>query len=276
MSWINRGYSLAGTPPVNLLDPTSLNSDDKWTVFASVLNGPRRSVCTLGRLHRFVLPTLDKDVGVPSIRLMGDAGTSRELQLLKQLLETGFDNVLVKSATACSFAGQLWLIPSMIRGWQRATDRDGHVMVGLAISKILEPHGGPLGELRRNYEITEDLGNKSVGEDFVSSVLATADMLKENNGNAAMWRGEQFDVRALAKTMQAQLSSPYPNSLSPSFIDMSHKMEATTGQSFAGSYRAGVLYPLFAQAIMDQIDEDGNLDKFVPGQRYFFGHLIPD
>lgn len=277
MSWLSRGYSLAGTPPVNLLDPSSLNSGDKWIAFAAVLESVKRGQFgALGKLHRFVLPDLDKDVGIPSIRLMGDAGTARELQVLKQLLETGFDNVLVEAARACSFAGQLWLVPSMIRGWQRATDRDGHVLVGLAISQMLEPHGGPLGDLGRNYEIAEGSSDKSAGEEFAGSVLATVDVLKEKNGTASMWRGNPFDVRALAHAMQAQLALPYPDSLSPAFIEMSHKMEATTGRSFSGSYKGGVLYPLFAQAVMDQIDEDGQLDQFIPGKRYFFGHLIPN
>lgn len=52
--------------------------------------------------------------------------------------------------------------------------------------------------------------------------------------------------------------------------------EATTGIDCTNFYQDHKARPVYIHAILDEFEEVGGPDRFVPGKRYFFGHLVPD
>jgi hypothetical protein len=293
-AWSFLGYSYAERPPLNLLEPDALSSDNPWIVIAAVLERAKRGDHnSIPRLQAFFQASTRKGPEHASIHLTGDAGREADLAALQVVLEKGPDPLRAYAAEAAQMAGRLWLIPSMLTAWKRVISRANHETIGFAISSLLESPGGPIATSAGIYNadptVASKLGNPAMramaerhaGEqsvtEFEQQVQARLEALRREFGDRAiLWRGQLFNVRVLAEQMYALVRDPAARPLHGLFIPMRHKFEAATGINCSGCYRNGALQPLNAEALLETYLGSEASTKYEDNVRYFFGHRIPD
>ena len=134
-AWSVLGYSYAERPPINLLTPEVLASDDPWAVLASVLEHAKQG--NFDRIHLLRAWFHSGNEQGPDracIHLTADAGRQTDLTALQTLLDEGPDQLRAYAAEAAAFVGRLWLVPPMLEAWKRVASRAHHEAVGYAIS----------------------------------------------------------------------------------------------------------------------------------------------
>ena len=293
-AWSFLGYAYVEQPPIDLLGPSALDSENPWIVLASVLEHAKKG--NFDYLHR--LPTWfhsgnGQGPDRACVHLSADAGCQTDLDKLQVLLEDGPDELRAYAAEAAVFVGRLWLVPAMLDAWKRVSSQGHHDTIGFAISSILESPGGAIAEEAGLYNIdpnvfqrlenpeAKDLAQRMGAEDpevteFEARVRERLSKLRSEFGNeVSLWQGRPFNVRALAEQMYALVRSPSSGPLHGHFIQMRHKLEAVTGIDCSNCYKRGVLQPLAASAFLEAILDGELLSQYESGVRYFFGHRIP-
>jgi hypothetical protein len=295
MSWVHSGYFFADQVPPDL----DRLADQRTSYrFAQVLQRAQNGdFQALANLHPWLRHSLDEGWSRAAIDLFGDAGRRSELKLIGDLLDEGPEEMLIRASGAARMAGQLWLVPSMLRAWKRANDRDAHAMIGSDISRIMEPNGQrpimdrrdthpPNAELMRRFE--QQLGRtvwheeseadkpEGLGEAFDNLVSSRFGQLRSAYGDQiCLWNGQPFDVLDLVREMKQLIRNLPVAPLRGLFIAMRRKLEATTGWNCSGCYRRGELDPLGATTVLEDIEDNLDPSAFEPGRRYYFGHPIP-
>jgi hypothetical protein len=291
-SWTNFGYFYAQSPPLDLRGVKARDSNDRWVAFAFVLEAAKSGdFQSLSTLHRWLSPPFYEGLSEACLDLLGDAGTPADLALIKQLLDNGPCEILPAAASAANFVGQLWLVPSMLSAWKRVAERDAHAIIGTAIARIVEPVGGRIAELAAIYNPDPEIRARIVARgdrysqlaskpvepstEFEDAVVERFNELRSKfDDRVSLWRGEIFDVRVLMQQMFLRVRGSAAGTMQGLFIPMRHKLEATIGWNLSSCYQRGILNPIAATAVLEEIEEAVDLSKFAPGQRYFFGHPI--
>ena len=89
-----------------------------------------------------------------------------------------------------------------------------------------------------------------------------------------LYEGEVLDIARIAKTLYERLTSE--DDTTGRIYREKMLFEASTGVDCSGFFdKDSTLQYLPATAIMETFLESDDLNRFQPGQRYFFGHPIP-
>ena len=150
LCWSERDYRYAESPPINLLDRAALQHADPWIVLAAIVEhvkiGERAPVSSLRPLIRTEHPT--SLLTLAALDLIGDAGSTRELEHLSSIMEDDPDvDLVVAACHAACCAGCLWLVRSMLAAWLRFEAVSNRQLITDYISQVLEEPTGPIGSL---------------------------------------------------------------------------------------------------------------------------------
>lgn len=289
MSWIAHGYSYADPLPHGYGQRTA---SDPWEVFVYVMEEAKAGRFeSLSRLRSLLLPPISENFAEAGFGLLGDAGSSQEMEFVGMALAEGPIELLPIAADAAAALGSLRLVPQMLEAWQRVDDRFKHLRIGSALSRLLEDPGGPISQLSEKF--SPDIAARSRLIERGGRYAALADGRGDDNrelesavrerytevlmrfgADAYLWRGQPFNLKTLLEQMHIFAHDASAIVLNGLFISVRRKIEATTGRSLSGCFRKGSFNPLGTAAVLDDLLEHVDVALYQEGRKYFFGHLI--
>lgn len=149
------------------------------------------------------------------------------------------------------------------------------------LSFMLEPAKGEVFDgpadllLNPNHEVWEDDEWSLDFPPYEAMLLERANELASRlpPGASAVFRNEPLSLPKLAEFALARVRR---NRDAEIVATIRMLLEAYTGRDMRGFYRLGdyKLDPLFAAEILEDMLGSGELERFEPGVRYFFGHRI--
>ncbi|TIS57001.1 MAG: hypothetical protein E5W82_17460 [Mesorhizobium sp.] len=289
--WRFRGLTFAEQPPEGLLTRASLNHSNPWIVIATVLEFARQGDHT----HVPVLSRYYEDRDTPalsrtSLLLTGDLARSADLKLLQQALRSINPITRMHAAEGAALCGQLWLVGDMLNAWENAEDVNDHEVIGYRISELLEEPGGILESYAgtfsfRNVDqlIADMPGLKSVENELrflaegpVEFVERTREIyrdvsLRVDDQRLFISEGKIWTMEGFINRLVVEISKEVP----PTFYNYRHRFEAYTGIDCTNFFQGGSADRLAIMATLETFLESDLVRAFLPGQRYFNGHLIP-
>ena len=184
----------------------------------------------------------------------------------------------------------LQMIPRILNLHRRMSSEDRLSQCGVIapLSLMLEDQRGPIAQgpaevlLNPGHEIWEDDDWSLDFESYENLILRSyasspvgISVPTSPRDATAFWGGEIFDLK---KVIAATLPKLWRNRDCELVYVARMRIEAFTGRSLAGFYHldTGELDHIKAAALLEELLESGELDRFEPGARYFFGHRIPD
>ncbi|MDX8533965.1 hypothetical protein RFM41_22635 [Mesorhizobium sp. VK25A] len=290
--WRFRGLTFAREPPEGLLSRASLNDSNPWIVLATVVQLARQGDHT----HVPVLSRYYEDRDVPalsrtSLLLTGDLATSSDLKLLQQALRSVSPLTRMHAAEGAALCGHLWLVADMLNAWENAEDVNDHEVIGYKISELLEEPGGPLEtyagtfSFRNVDQLIADMpGLKEVEKElrllaegpveFVEQTRKTYRAVRKriDDQNLFVSEGKIWSMESFINRLMVEISKEVP----PTFYNYRHRFEAYTGIDCTNFFRGGSSDRLAIIATIEEFLESGSIDTFLPGQRYFNSHPIPN
>jgi hypothetical protein len=207
--------------------------------------------------------------GYVASRVLGDAGTGACFgRMTDELANTAevSPGKIFHYCDAFSTHGALSHVPLILREYlalRRRRIDAGSLLIDL--SWLLEEDWGPIADKPAAEELP----------DYERLVMARYECLRETHGavDALLFNGEGWSVRSLARLFLDQLGKEEVPHI-PMF-HLRRKFEASTGIDCTSFFRDKKFQPLVAAANLEAFLESGELAKFEPGVRYFFGHRIP-
>lgn len=286
-SWARNGYFYYDNQPKLFLD----SRKNGWRIFYSVLERAKAGdLSQMEALHEWIYPTFYHVLSNACLGLLGDAGNESDLNRIRSILDHAPEEFLGGAARAAANTGYLSFVPPMLSAWKRSISGDAHSQIGLAIADIMVPFGSQIAELSSTHDVSPELLQKLVDRkqlspaepwvptqtEFEQLVLRRYDELKSlYPGNVSLWQGDPFDVQKLIREMMSRAQQGVQE-MQGVFIAQRHKLEATIGWNLSSAFKDRVPNPLGAMALLEDILENVDLDRFVIGRRYFFGHLVND
>ena len=109
-------------------------------------------------------------------------------------------------------------------------------------------------------------------DEYVSTVMLHYHRIADKLGTirVCVSRGEKFSVLRFAEHAINDARKPYFRS------KLRRKFEAATGNNCTAFYKNGFFEPLVASAILEEFLQSSQVEKYIEGVRYFFGHRIPE
>jgi hypothetical protein len=263
LDWDGAGYH--GFPGVS--GPDGYVSDEEaaaWSGFEQVLGAAKRgdfsSVAQLLEVYDEAGWTL----GAACAELMGDIGSRQFFDTLRPavtgILDPTYSVDLGRSLTVW---GHLSAIPTILETLGKIPDFEDAPALVQMLSVMLEPEPGVLGDIDGLQDVQAYSHEVTQQADLLAARLGTRDVV--------VMFGDIFSVETLLGVMRQRLTkggrfNPY----------WRHKFEATTGVDCSSFYEDGILRPLQALAVLEDFEDLGGARRYKPGQRYFFGHPVPE
>lgn len=281
-----------GETPSEVLSARALNHSNPWIVAAAVTEFAKRGdhshVPLLRRYYEG--PYLDV-LPYVALALTGDMARGQDLQLLEAALSSDNSDTRRNAAIAAALAGNLQLVPSMLAAWEAATGTQDHAMIGYSIAELLEDQGGEIAahaDLFSIRNVDEYLARNPAFEKISAQLRLLASqepefigLVKERyrevchavgNDRIFVWRGAPWSMEKFVSSFLATLN----DEVARPFVSLRQRFEAYTGVDCSEAFVDGEPDALTMIAILEEFADGGEMSKFVEGQRYFFGHPIPD
>ena len=286
-SWARNGYFYYDDKPRLFVD-TPKNG---WRVFYRALELAKTGdFSKIETLYDWISPTFYHVLSNACMGLIGDAGNRSDLIRIRSILDQAPEEFLGGAARAAANTGYLSFVPTMLNAWRRSISRDTHAQIGLAIADIMAPFGSQIAEFSSTYNSNPDLLQKLVDRkqlppaerqapaqtEFELLVVRRYEELRGlYPGNVSLWQGDPYDVQKLIREMMSRAQHGVQE-MQGVFIAQRHKLEATIGWNLSSAFKDRVPHPLGAMALLEDILENVELDRFEIGKRYFFGHPLHD
>ena len=180
-----------------------------------------------------------------------------------------------------SHSNYAWTVPLMFELYRGIENKLKFGAAEFMISRLIEPTPGPI--MEGPHEIPPNPDDPwwytpTVEYDidgYVALVEAKlAEVVPTLPLERCIWRGELLDLEVLALDAIAQIRArPF---LDTTYINKT-LLEAYTGRSLMGFYMDnGRIDEIAAIAMLEELLESGELERYEPGGRYFFGREVPD
>lgn len=179
----------------------------------------------------------------------------------------------------------LWTAPNIIDLHRRMTPNDRLRYCGAVerLSFMLEPERGEVARgpkpllLNPGHHEWED-DDWSLDFEPYEALLREKVKQLESRLSRGAWAVFRNEPLSLPKLAEFGLSKVQKNRDSEILATIRLLLEAYTGRNLTGFYRLEdhKLDPIAAAAMLEDMLESGELDRYEPGVRYFFGHRIPD
>lgn len=261
-----------------------LHGEDDWEILAGILLS-----CQTGHFAPLVrIPTLlRKNDGFQfwkaATELLGYAGSWRMLQQffdehIDKLNDHGVQYFL---AIILSNSCGLWAVEPLLAIHARATEEESRYQIERHLSYLLEAENEAIwaGAEEKKFVVdSEDLEVRTVVdfEGYAKDVHAVRDAILQDIGSldTPLYEGEVLDIARIAKKLYERLTSE--DDTTGRIYREKMLFEASTGVDCSGFFdEDSALQYLPATAIMETFLESHDLNRFQPGQRYFFGHPVP-
>ena len=267
--WDRRGYTLAGSPSLDLLSSTALDSDNPWIAISATLEHAKvGDFFAVGDLTKWMQLDLGPTLNCAFAELFGDTASCEDLGKIESMIVNGPDHARMAACRAAYWSGLLWLIPLIVDCWKRVKWRDDRDEITVMLSDLLEEDAGPI------------VANEAFSaEEYADLILGCVDeiQMKGRNQGISIWEGTPYSVGGLAKKMYALVTcnTIAVDEFEDDFIDYRHKFEAATGIECSSFFVDDELRPLAAAVVLEDFLIEGHADHYENGARYFFGHRIP-
>ncbi|RWO33501.1 MAG: hypothetical protein EOS10_07355 [Mesorhizobium sp.] len=217
---------------------TAARNARSWQVSGAYayLIGNTASLAFMQSLRPIVGTTLDVGASADAAECLGHSGLLSEIPALLDFVET--------YRQFGEFEGAVWTIFYLL-------DDGTEALPGVA---------------------PKALASDDVFRTFEGSVLRRVDALSDRFGTATVriLQGSIFSVPMLLEKIRASANS---GKFDPKLRQI---FEATTGVDCSEFFHDHKARPLNIHAVLDEFEERGGPDRFLPGKRYFFGHPVPD
>lgn len=270
-------------------------SSDPWEALANLVycasHGDFSGLAQVEQLMRSFDSALFWDAATSFVGVAGTWSTVEGIarSFLRERYHLGVQNYVSNMLVyACnpSFAEMLLTL------YEAAEDDDARRHLARNMSLLLEPGTGPISAGApetdkyddEEYEEGQepDFAAMSAEELFAKVrhydayrdlVFAIRDAVLTTcaDPRAAVFEGNQLDAIGLTRTLIARMASPK----GPAGVDEGTWLLA----AMIGKDARGVLSPLATLgpgALLEYVLDDPAVRNFIPGQRYFFGHPVPD
>jgi hypothetical protein len=279
------GFHIRSAEPEQFMPGAALLSSNPWDVLGAILIRAQRG--DFSELHRIEALLRASDEWLfwyAATEFFSLATSWHRIVLLAESLRDRQEEETAQYFLAILFgnACDLRAVEPLLNLHRQSNSDDVRYEVERNLSHLLEPTNGPLwwGADEKEIELDEPdeegrIRTLEVDKKGYATVIRKASADLETALQTTIVFGAQpFAVGTLAdrlnkRLMEAKLQSDR----------IAHErmiLEASTGIDCSGfSDPAGKLMQLDAAAILAEI-LDSDLSRFEPGQRYFFGHPIPD
>jgi hypothetical protein len=139
-------------------------------------------------------------------------------------------------------------------------------IIPLYISSLLEPQ----------WDAIAERPSKQRFADYRSLVMNRYSELKERfkTERVIVLEGEMASVQMFATLLLQRLGQSDFNQVAQPFLR--RRFEASTGLNCSAFFREKRFQALSVASLLEEVVEGGQLEKYEPGVRYFFGHRVPD
>jgi hypothetical protein len=289
-SWGSLDYHFGKGRPANLDTPEALTSTEPWIILAATLERAKRGDHgPISRLEQLVRPD-NQNALVTNIalELVGTAGGRDQLRLLETIMLHGEDYLAAEACGAASCAGSLSLVPSMLAAWTRTTNFRHRQTISLRLGLLLEEWDGPITTMEPAYESekTQEMEEEDPEQEIFATESQYTEIVKAtvaevrsrcSHDDSPVILGQPFGVVSLAKYMLDLVKSDIdPSALGSMFLFLRHRFDASTGIDCSRFFSQRKFQPLAATSILEEFLEGPEVEKYAEGDRYFWGHRIPD
>ena len=261
-----------------------LNSSDVWEVLAGVLLSCRSgNFVELSRIPDL----LRRDDGflfqIAAFELVGYAGSWNFIDRFFKgfLSEINDSNIQYYLAITLANSCGLWAVEPLLELHAAAVEQESRYQIERHLSYLLEEENDFLWIGAEEQEVPDpdkfEVHTTVDFESYAEEVRLARQEVVERIGSMEkpVYEGRLLNINDIAKRVYDRLTS---EDEATGRIYREHMIfEATTGTDCSGFYdKENSLQYLPAAAIMEDFFESDAGIRFQPGQRYFFGHPIPD
>lgn len=260
-----------------------LHGEDEWEILAGILLS-----CQMGKFE-----PLDRMPGLlrknnsfqfwkAAMEIFGYAGSWRMIQLLFEEYTDKLNDHGVQYFLAIVLANScgIWAVEPLLAIHARATEEDSRYQIERHLSYLLEAENEVLwaGAAEKKIVVdSEDLEIRTVVDfdGYAKGVHAVRDVVIRDIGalDTPLYEGQVLDIVRTAKTLYKRLTAK--DDSKDRIYREKMLFEASTGVDCSAFFdKDNTLQYLPATAIIETFLEREDLDRFQPGQRYFFGNPI--
>lgn len=268
--WKGRGYHYSHAAPLAMLSAGEPPNDDPWAALAWVLERAKNAdFGHVSKLRRLILDERNAPTLVSAcLGLTADTGLDGDLEFLAELMIDGPDHLRIEASLAAQWSGVMWLVPFMLEAWRALYRRADRESIEANIVNLLDP-----------IDATEPqfFASGSSEDEYANAVGARLHQLRVICGNdkASISGGASVDMNLQIALMKKSLEPRDANDWVDwgNFLIWRRKFEVYSGVDCSAFYREGIFQPTAAAVIMNRYLAAPV--EFAVGQRYFFGHLVP-
>ncbi len=206
-------------------------------------------------------------------RLLGDAGSTEAIRKTATLLRARFavfdpiggDDAL-DLANALAIHGQLLFIPELLLVFEWNLGGPDSRIFALLLSRMLEKEWGPIAQAPRKEAEFPEYRDK-----VLKSVQKLASHLSSEPAHVFM--GQELHVPALARLLLQNLGGSHFEEATQWLLR--RRFEASTGINCTSFFKEERFQALTAAVLLEEFLSSNAPQRFLPGRKYFFGHLIP-
>jgi hypothetical protein len=265
INWRAKGYFAYPDPPEDAaLAEATLAAEPALLWLVALRNAKHGDFSLMPRLVPVCADDSRPILSKLASELTGDAAPDSVIDSVAQRLKRGSDNYEagLQFCSVLNGRGLLADVPVLLDTLEAYLEIEDAEIISSFISRRLEEEPGPLSD---HHEFDSYA-------DYRRAVESRYQELVEQFGTdrILLLGGQPFGVLPLARKILTRAQEPYFP------MQLRHKLEASTGIDCASFYREGEFQPLRATALVETFLEDPGSARFRGGQRYFFGHPIPD
>lgn len=200
--------------------------------------------------------------------LIGNTASLAFLRGLRPIVGTTLDVGAAADAAEClAHSGILSEIPALLDFVETYRRLGEFESAAWTILYLLDDGTGALPRIAPGEIASDDVFGA-----YKDSVLKRVDALSERFGTTAVriLQGNIFSVPMLLEKMRVSADS---GKFDPKLRQL---FEATTGVDCSQFFHDHKAHPLSIHATLDEFEERGGPDRFLPRTRYFFGHPVPE
>lgn len=260
-----------------------LHSEDEWEILAGILLSCQTGHFEpLARISDLLRKNDSFQFWKAATELLGYAGSWRTIQQFfdeytHKLNDHGVQYFLaIVLANSCG----LWAVEPLLAIHARATEEESRYQIERHLSYLLETENEVLwagAEEKKIVVDSDDLEIRTVVDfaGYAKDVLAVRDVVSQDIGafDKPLYEGQVLDIVRTARNLYERLTSK--DDAKGRIYREKMLFEASTGVDCSAFFdRDNTLQYLPATAIIETFLESDALERFQPGQRYFFGHPI--
>ena len=263
-----RGFTYESAAPSDLASDANLDSPNEWLSLLCVLERAKAGdFSQLSRLSKIISSSSDEQVIECGMRLLGHAGSHSQRMELRRFFSHPDPNARSAALDAVRFSCDLALVEPLLE-FGRTANPSNRLLVMSVLSGLLEPEPATI------YDDTETMASDA----YEKVVRRKTSLVQQEFGQAApILNGRLLDLHHVLDRIESLTRDENAFQLSGLISIYIKYFEALTGVRCVGLFDSEIAANTPAiLAIVERVHHNGLLERFQPGRRYFFGHLVPD